>query len=227
MNELLLYHGSDHIVSQPKYGLGRPNNDYGRGFYCSQSHDLAMEWAVDEDRDGYCNSYMLSLDGLSILKLNRKGFSALNWLAILVENRRFELDSPLERAAKEYLHAHFLPKDYRSYDLIIGYRADDSYFGFASRFLQGGYSLRQLSYALKLGKLGEQVVLISRKAFEQISFLGYEEAKREDYLEKKRKRDDLARACFRASRGWDFIPGDIYIQDIMREGMQHGDPRLF
>ena len=226
MKELILYHGSDHIVSQPKYGLGWMNNDYGRGFYCSKSRDLAMEWAVDEDRDGFCNSYSLSLDGLSILRLNQKGFSALNWLAILIENRRFESDTPLERAAKEYLHEHFLPKSYRQYDLIIGYRADDSYFGFAARFLQGGYSLRQLSYALKLGKLGEQVVLISPKAFAQISFLGSIEARREDYLEKKKKRDELARVLFRASRGWEFAPGDIYIQDIMREGMEHGDPRL-
>ena len=30
-----LYHGSSHIVDQPKYGYGKPYNDYGLGFYCT------------------------------------------------------------------------------------------------------------------------------------------------------------------------------------------------
>ena len=41
-----LYHGSDHIVEAPTFGLGKPYNDYGLGFYCTQHPDMAGEWAV-------------------------------------------------------------------------------------------------------------------------------------------------------------------------------------
>ena len=43
----------------------------------------------------------------------------------------------------------------------IGYRADDSYFSFASDFINGAISYRQLCNAMCLGKLGQQFVLKS------------------------------------------------------------------
>lgn len=39
----IIYHGSKNIVMQPKFGLGKLYNDYGRGFYCTESLDLAKE----------------------------------------------------------------------------------------------------------------------------------------------------------------------------------------
>lgn len=39
-----LYHGSKDIIEHPRYGAGKPYNDYGRGFYCTESLDLAKEW---------------------------------------------------------------------------------------------------------------------------------------------------------------------------------------
>ena len=49
--------------------------------------------------------------------------------------------------------------DISEYDVIIGYRADDSYFSFAQDFVAGVISLQKLSEAMQLGKLGEQIVL--------------------------------------------------------------------
>lgn len=43
---LTIYHGSKQIVEVPTLGLGRKNNDFGLGFYCTESNDLAKEWAV-------------------------------------------------------------------------------------------------------------------------------------------------------------------------------------
>ena len=31
-----IYHGSDHIIEKPQYGYGKPYNDYGVGFYCTE-----------------------------------------------------------------------------------------------------------------------------------------------------------------------------------------------
>lgn len=69
----------------------------------------------------------------------------------------------LPSEAKTYLLEELLP-NYDPYDLIVGYRADDSYFSFANAFLNNTLSLEQLRKAMFLGKLGEQVVLKSEKA---------------------------------------------------------------
>ena len=48
-----LYHGSKDIITLPDYNIGKRFNDYGKGFYCTQEFDLACEWAVEKDHDGY------------------------------------------------------------------------------------------------------------------------------------------------------------------------------
>lgn len=44
--EKTIYHGSDHIIEKPKFGYGKPYNDYGIGFYCTQNPNMAKEWGV-------------------------------------------------------------------------------------------------------------------------------------------------------------------------------------
>lgn len=43
-----IYHGSENIIEKPEYGKGKTTNDYGRGFYCTESFDLAREWGLRE-----------------------------------------------------------------------------------------------------------------------------------------------------------------------------------
>ena len=95
---------------------------------------------------------------------------ALNWLAVLLENRSFEIGNPIAKDAKEYIIRTFLP-DYESKDIIIGYRADDSYFSYTKAFLNGGIPLNALSEAMRLGKLGEQVCIKSRRSFGRLRFV--------------------------------------------------------
>lgn len=66
---LIIYHGSQQIVEVPQYGIGKEYNDYGRGFYCTESIELAKEWACPVKNDGYSNKYRLSLDGLNTMRL--------------------------------------------------------------------------------------------------------------------------------------------------------------
>lgn len=220
-----LYHGSKDIIQKPIYGYGKSYNDYGLGFYCTDSSEMAMEWAVAKDRDGYANAYELDCDGLSILDLNAPQYSILTWLAILLENREFDATSPLAQEAKEYLLQHFMI-DYRSYDAIIGYRADDSYFSFAEDFISGAISYRQLSNAMHLGKLGQQFVLISPKAFERIRFMGYEVALNSEWYARKMLRDKAARREYFNVERNRRQRGDLYITTIMDEEMKLYDPRL-
>ena len=83
----IVYHGSDHIIEKPEYGLGVSTNDYGRGFYCTKSLELAKEWACGKGTNGYANKYELDLDGLKMINLNQEPYNILNWLAVLTKHR--------------------------------------------------------------------------------------------------------------------------------------------
>ena len=73
-----LYHGSQFIVENPEYGKGKPHNDYGRGFYCTQNIELAKEWVAKSDEGmGFVNCYELNPSGLDILRLNDGTHSSL------------------------------------------------------------------------------------------------------------------------------------------------------
>ena len=224
MSKIILYHGSPTILKCPIFGKGKTYNDYGLGFYCTEHIELAREWACSEGVDGYANQYEIETDDLKILNLSYKEYSVLNWLAILLENRQLRLSSPIEKKARDYLLQSFLP-EYKEYDVIIGYRADDSYFSFARLFISNTISLKQLSYAMKLGKLGEQFVLKSQKAFDSIHFLGYTVADNSVYYFRRKKRDEDARNAFFKELESEDVEG-IYIRDIIRAEMKPNDVRL-
>lgn len=223
---MTIYHGSENIIASPQYGKGAKNNDYGRGFYTTREIELAKEWACGKGKNGYVSKYVLDLNGLNILNLNDEKYSILNWLAILTNNRTYWQNNSISYEAKQYLKENF-SIDTQEYDIIIGYRADDSYFSFAQDFVANTISLQQLSKAMKLGKLGEQIVLISEKAFKNIEFKGYEEADAKIYFEKKLNRDNLAKKEYRDNKKQADFRNGLFMIDIMREGMKNEDSRLW
>ena len=222
---MIVYHGSDHIIETPLYNGSKRTNDYGYGFYTTESNELAMEWACSDNRDGFANIYELNTDGLHILNLNDSQYCILNWLAVLTKYRSYWQSGSVAEEAKNYLQKNFFV-DPSGYDIVIGYRADDSYFSFAQDFVSGAISLRKLSEAMRLGKLGEQVVLKSEKSFSQIRFIDAEAAAAEIYFEKKSIRDRDARRAYRLSRKEAENINELYMLDIMREEIRNGDPRL-
>ena len=76
-----------------------------------------------------------------------------------------------------------------------------------------------------LGKLGEQFVLKSPKAFEAIRFIDYTVADNAVYYAKRKARDDEARAAYMKELETDNING-IFMRDIIREEIKANDPRL-
>jgi len=220
-----LYHGSEIILQQPVWGAGNPRNDYGLGFYCTESPELAREWASSETADGFANQYALEQEGLSVLNLNGPEFTILNWLAVLLENRIFDLKTPVAVQGRRFLLDRFLP-NYQSYDILIGYRADDSYFSFSKAFLENGISLEQLQWAMRLGNLGEQVVLKSKEAFERLHFIGAVPVESRLYFPRKRTRDQEARESFFKMMEETPIAGAHYLSTIITENWDNHDPRL-
>lgn len=227
MKNIRLYHGSENVIEIPQYHFGNPKNDYGYGFYCTENIELAKEWGCTEEKDSFANEYILNLEGLSVLNLSQSKYNILNWLTILLENRTFELTSEISIAAKQYLLQNF-SISYSKYDIIRGYRADDSYFSFATAFLNNTISVQKLNEAMYLGKLGEQVVLKSKKAFSQISFNASSPADRNIYYPKKMLRDSAARETFFKMRSESELTNTdaLFIMDIIRGGIKNGDSRI-
>ena len=222
-NSITIYHGSNQIVETPTFGAGRVNNDFGLGFYCTESNDLAKEWAVSSLSDGYSNRYTLDTEYLNILKLNSPEYTILNWMAVLVEHRLFSIKTPVARRSRQYLIENF-GINVNAYDLIIGYRADDSYFDYAEAFLNNAITVEQLSRAMELGKLGEQIVLKSKFAFSKIKFEGFEPADKDLYYVRRKARNDDANQMY-----LDILESEsdgLYIQDIIRGGLSNDDPRI-
>ena len=220
-----VFHGSANVVERPVFGFGKRTNDYGLGFYCTEDRALAGEWGVTSLHDGFINRYQLDLSGLVVLDLTDGTFTVLHWLAILLENRTFDIEGDMASAAKDYLLATFRP-DYADADVIVGYRANDSYFSFARTFLSGALSYAHLARAIRLGNLGLQVVAKSRKAFGALSFVSAEPAKRSDFLDSKERRDSDARREFRKMRTQPFDPSGLYMLNILQERIRPDDPRL-
>ena len=224
--DLIIYHGSQQIVEVPKFGIGKTYNDYGQGFYCTESIELAKEWACPVKNDGYSNKYILHLAGLNVMHLTSENFNILNWLAILLANRKFDITSSIGVNARDFILSRFLP-DTTEVDVLIGYRADDSYFSFAEDFINNTISLRDLNLAMQLGTLGEQVVLISKRAFGQIEFLEHEVADYRKFYYKRSQRDQEARTAYKKhKKNLQQLMDDLFVLDIMREDMRHDDPRL-
>ena len=192
-----LWHGSEVVVEHPSLDKCRQFNDYGRGFYCTPHEEMAMEWACRTEADGIANRYELNADGLSVLDLESGDYSILNWLAILADNREFNVSTPLAREGLRYLLDNYLI-DISSYDIIRGYRADDSYFSFARQFVSGMISLRQLQRIMRLGS---------------------------EYYPKRFKREQNAR-CKYLDTVNGFDAEGVYIRDLMAGRVDLDDPSV-
>ena len=220
-----LYHGSPKIIEKPVFGAGNARNDYGPGFYCTREIELAKEWACPTKNDGFANKYLFDMNGLDVLDLSVKKYNILNWLAILLENRIFDISTPLARDAKDFITSRFTPQ-YKSKDVIIGYRADDSYFSFAKAYINNAIPLSSLAKAMKLGKLGIQTCIKSEKAFSQLSFQEAIAADWEEYFIRRSTRDRKAREDYLKLLDEVDSKNAIYIMDIIRQDWRNDDERL-
>lgn len=202
--ERTLYHGSEFIIEKPEYLKGNVHNDYGLGFYCCSSKELAKEWAARKSGHGYINRYQIRDDRLKILDLTKPPYdNVLFWVALLMHNRELSSDlrSNFPRELK-YLEEKYLI-NVQDFDVVIGYRADDSYFRFPEAFVRSEITLESLNRVFQAGELGKQYVLISERAFRLIHFLDYQEASaagREDYYKRKNGADKVFADLLNADR---------------------------
>ena len=191
----IIYHGSEFIIKKPEFLKGNVHNDYGLGFYCCSNKELAREWAARKKGTGFVNRYKIRDDRLKILDLTKPPFdNVLYWVALLMHNRElsnaFKQNYPREL---KYLEDKYLI-DVSKYDIVIGYRADDSYFHFPEAFVRSDITLASLNAIFKAGDLGKQYVIVSERAFKLIRFVDYEMTQyssKEEYYRRKAGADKV------------------------------------
>ena len=218
-----IYHGSSKIVRTPKFGAGSAWNDFGIGFYCTDSHQLASQWAVSSGCDGFVNTYRIDDKGLRILDLGSPRYCLLHWLSILLGYREFDTLNSRAYQARDYIRTAF-SSDHQSYDCIIGPRADNVNFTFAQDFINGEISYRQFEDAVQSSASGRQFVLRSNRAFDRMLFNGYETVKSAEISPSRTVREIKSLSMFASGMT---NPGkSLYISQIIDEKIREYDPRL-
>ena len=170
-SEVILYHGNKEKDLIPVFGKGKKENDYGQGFYTTADKNLGMEWAYSrftKGEVGYLHSYYYNMNDLNVLDLTT--FNSMHWLAELLANRQMDLSEDVDGFLQDTIHdiLNYFKIDTSVYDIIIGYRADDSYFSYAVDFVSGLIAKETLDDAFRLGDLELQAFIKSKKAFERL-----------------------------------------------------------
>ena len=216
-----IYHGGERIVRNPAFGTGRPYNDFGLGFYCTEYSQYASEWAAGSGRNGFVSSYSIESDGLRVINLCSSQYTPLHWLGLLFNYREFDLSSDTAYRAKDYITKYY-SIDHQACDCIIGYRADNRCFMFAQDFLDSKLSYMSFRSALLGDDSNRQFVLKSNRAFDRIIFTGYEPVPGEDFFPVRRSRELRAMKNIKPSMG----ASDCFISDMIEEEVRPYDTRL-
>lgn len=163
MSKIILYHGSPNKEIKPTFGLGNDRHDYGKGFYLTDSMDLAREWAVctPNEENGWVHEYELDVASLDILDFQADGMLA--WLAELMKHRDASESRRYRILAKRFIERYGIESS--SYDVIMGWRANASYFYIAKAFVRDEVDIDILDQLLSLGGLGIQYCIKSEKAY--------------------------------------------------------------
>lgn len=204
---LTVYHGSDHIVKNPVYLGGKQDNDYGNGFYTTEYEDRAKSWAVlnGKPEKSVVNVYEINTEGLTIL--NFQDYGVLAWIAEVMANRGMSQEAA-GIVGEKIVESYRI--DSSRYDILKGYRADDSYTQVIEAFLLNQISLTEVERLFYKGALENQIFLKSEKAFKNIQWVSSYEVDADD---REVKTDLLARR--EVNR---FLSGRI--KAILLEGFQ-------
>ena len=164
---ITLYHGTPDKLVTPQYGSGDEKHDYGKGFYLTESIELAKEWAVcrPNDENGWVHKYELEIDGLKILDFQQR--DVLSWLAELMKHRDAADSKRYRVLAKKFIEKYGI--DTSEFDVIRGWRANASYFYIAKEFVRDNIDLDILEELLSLGGLGIQYCIKSEAAYANLT----------------------------------------------------------
>ena len=197
MEKIVLYHGTLDKVFTPIYGKGNEKHDYGKGFYLTESIDLAKEWAVcrPNEENGWVHKYELDCKDLKVLDFQK--LSVLTWLAELMKHRDAADSKRYRMLAAKFIEKYGVETE--GYDVIKGWRANASYFYIAKEFVRDNIDIEILEELLSLGGLGIQYCIKSELAYSKLAEIedGPISVDYSEFNEKYNERDIIARKKMR------------------------------
>lgn len=156
---MILYHGSNLTVSEPKLVVQNRFLDFGFGFYTTTNKIQAIGFAdkvTKRRKDGVPTVSIYEIDEeKAFAECAVLHFDAPNesWLDFVSENRSGNYEGP-------------------DYDFIFGPVANDDVYTTFTLYTAGVLSKEQTIQTLKVKKLYNQLVLTSPKALSYLKFVG-------------------------------------------------------
>lgn len=160
---MILYHGSNMIVREPR--IIEPNRtlDYGSGFYTTCAEKQAYDWALKKLKTSrqcnYVNVYELDETALKTLNVLWFDGPSDEWIDFVMRNRQDET----------YQH---------DYDLVYGPVANDNVYVQFGLYEQGFISKATLLAELKVYKLVDQMLFHTEKALQYLRFIEAKEVRK-------------------------------------------------
>lgn len=157
---MILYHGSNLEVKEPKIIKSKRLLDFGTGFYLTTDYEQAKKWAfrtTSRREEGTPTITVFSFDESELEKLDVLTFEAANkeWLRYISANRT-------DKAAGD------------SYDIVMGPVANDQAIRTVNNYLKGYFDEEIAIQLLLPQNLKDQVVFKTEKA---LAMLKYNEVK--------------------------------------------------
>ena len=157
---MIIYHGSNVTVEEPRILTPNRYLDFGAGFYTTTNYDQALNFSgkvTMRKKCGRSTVNIYELDESIFDNVNVLNFESADeaWLDFVSDNR-----SGIDRTA--------------GYDLICGPVADDDVYQTFILYSTGVYTKEQTIEALKIKKLYNQYVFTTDRA---LSYLTFKEVK--------------------------------------------------
>ncbi|MCI9577155.1 MAG: DUF3990 domain-containing protein [Clostridiales bacterium] len=156
---MILYHGSNMVVSKPQLISQNRFLDFGFGFYTTTNKEQAISFA-----DKVIKRRKEGIKTVSIYEIDEKiAFQECSVLIFDTPNEAW-LDFVSNNRSGNY--------DGESFDIILGPVADDDVYRTFTLYSAGVFTKKQTLEQLKIKKLYNQLVLTTEKALSYLSYLG-------------------------------------------------------
>ena len=148
---MIIYHGSNVIVSSPRILVNGFYKDFGYGFYCTSIEKQAKRWALTKRGKSVVNSY----EYIPNAALSQLVFDTMTeeWLDFVANCR----------LGKEH-----------SYDIVEGPMADDQVWDYVEDFIAGRISRAAFWELVKFKYPTHQIVFCTQEALKTLQYEGSE-----------------------------------------------------
>ncbi|HEX9025722.1 MAG TPA: DUF3990 domain-containing protein [Clostridium sp.] len=159
---MILYHGSDVVVDNPKIIKSNRTLDFGNGFYTTTSKEQACKWASIKKNREQSENGILNIYDISDQILNKETLKVLRFTSATEEWLNFVIDN---RMKLNYKH---------DFDIVQGPVADDRVYAclnaFENRFMDVEAAIREL----RTYKLADQISFHTQQVISLLKFIGKE-----------------------------------------------------